>query len=700
VSRLVWAIKQGSSLYFGLGRDGVGGPFGIASSDLSAVLRLTRVLVPLSEGECIEYDPAAYQLFGVKDRSAHSPEGKRSWSAGELVHKEPVRSRLRAKDAALQPPFQTFMDQEIASQEATCRSVVTAFRGGSEAAHLLAPAFEARTPEELHEIATRLERLRDQASDEALDRSFHEIVDGEAVRALLGSVSPELKARGTKGPPEMLAEKLVSSEAGLFADLLDMARDADDVLAVRLLDVLLEREEIREFGAAVDRFLDMCTTAIARGGRIYVVCCGSSHHAAKAASLFFNELAHVQIHPVLPGEFRGEYSRSLRDGDLFIAVSQSGETKDLIDVMNDVLATGLAIGRVAVVNNVNSTLAQEKADVVIPLRCGPEIAVPATKSFVNQLTVFYCLALRFAERRLADGGFAPELRSETARELERRREALPRLPALIRETFETTDAAVEQAAQLLYQCPSIHLLATRITAVAMEGALKIREIVLNHSEGIEGSEFKHGPNTILGFNTVLGLPQVHALLGSVGRVAAGVASEAVALGMTPDAVGKLVEAVTEAVLTPRYTPFALDAVQQGLFERALDRTALLANLYQDYPLLYITGPDERDVALTVSQINTHKIRGAMTVVVAEDHPALREAAAKAPTSNPSYRWVYVPLPRTHDTLMTVFSGTVALQRLALKMSVRKAQVLDQLGIQDHGVHPDVPKNVSKSITVD
>jgi hypothetical protein len=58
------------------------------------------------------------------------------------------------------------------------------------------------------------------------------------------------------------------------------------------------------------------------------------------------------------------------------------------------------------------------------------------------------------------------------------------------------------------------------------------------------------------------------------------------------------------------------------------------------------------------------------------------------------------LPRTNDTLMTVFSSTVVLQRLALKMSERKARYLDGIGVEDHGIHPDVPKNVSKSITLD
>ena len=126
----------------------------------------------------------------------------------------------------------------------------------------------------------------------------------------------------------------------------------------------------------------------------------------------------------------------------------------------------------------------------------------------------------------------------------------------------------------------------------------------------------------------------------------------------------------------------------------------MSALYADYPLIYITGPDERDVALTVSQINTHKIRGASTIVVAEEHPALRGAATKPPADNASYRSVYITLPRTDDTLMAIFSSTVVLQRLALTMSLLKKQHLDRLGIPDHGVHPDVPKNVSKSITVD
>jgi len=673
VTRTMWAIKQGSSLYFGFGQDPAGGAFAIASSDLSSVLKLTRVVLPITEGEMVEYEPGRHRVHAVLDRTVKTDAGPVRVGAGQPLEREPVRSRLRAKDTALVPPFETFMDQEISAQEQTAREVITLFLGGSDAA-------QAARDLELGPLAPKLDALRDQTDDDAIRARFAELVDDGAFRALLAR-APEAVRRATA---------LHSSEAGFFADLLGMARGPEDALAVRLLDAILEADEAREWARAVDRFGRMCQDAIDRRGRVYVICCGSSYHAAKAAALFFNELAGVELTPILPGEFRAQSSRSLEDGDLVIAVSQSGETKDLIDVLNDVIGCGRMVARIALVNNVNSTLAQEKSDLVIPLRCGPEIAVPATKSFMNQMVVFYCLALHVAGMR----------KGADTQAIEARRGRLRSLPALIKETVDATDADLEVAAKLLFLRPSIHILATRISAVAKEGALKVREVVLNHTEGFEASEFKHGPNTILGFNTVLGPLEVDAMLKRLGRTLQELSSRAVAAGLGPRSVGDLMQAATDCVLSPSGEPFSLGPEEREVFDRTVDRAELVGALYADYPLLYVTGPDERDVALTVSQINTHKIRGSTTVVIAEEHPALRGAATKAPADNPEYRSVYVTLPRTNDTLMATFSATVALQRLALKMSLLKKHYLDRLGVVDHGVHPDVPKNVSKSITVD
>lgn len=700
VSRTEWAIKQGSSLYFGIGQSDKSGRFGIASSDLSSVLKLTRVVVPMAEGEFCEYTPEYYQLYAIKDRVIRSGKKEQHVEAGDKLERTPKRSRLRAKDTALMPPFEYFMDQEIRAQEQTCRNVVTIFSGGSEACKVLSPLIDRLDKAELSSLRADLDRLRDQYDDDEIRKQFYALVDTEIGQKLIDSVPSELVQSGLDVPPEQLAERLSSAEAGFFTDLMAMARGERDLLAVRLLDVLLEREEVAEYAAAIDRFAGICMESLARGGRCFVICCGSSFHAAKAASIFFNEIARTELIPILPGEFRGQYAHSLKDGDLFIAVSQSGETKDLIDVLNVVIDSGRSIGRVAVVNNVNSTLAQEKAHLVIPLRCGPEIAVPATKSFINQMVVLYCLALRLGQRRLDGLPIGPEERDELANDLEDRLDKLVRLPELIKETFDSTDADVERAAQMLFLTPSIHILATRINAVAMEGALKIREVVLNHTEGFEGSEFKHGPNTILGFNTVFGPQEVDTMLKRMGVVLTDLVHRALNARMPQRSIERLVQLVTDSVFSPTQTLFSLNREELALFEKVQDRQRLIEALYSDYPLIFITGPDEQDVNLTVSQINTHKIRGAQTVVIAEDDPALRQAATKAPSDNLTYQSVMVTLPRTDDTLITMFSSTVVLQRLALKMSELKMQYLDRLGIADHGVHPDVPKNVSKSITVD
>ncbi len=611
VSHTLWAIKKGSSLYFGVG-EADGSKFAVASSDLSAVLKITRVLVPMSEGDFVEMEPTRFQLHKMAD--------------GAPFDRAPVRSRLRAQDTALQAPFTTFMEQEIHAQIETTAAVVRAFSPADPADLRLESALDGLPAP----VLATFDKAREQLTDRGLAEALAEVARHPALTGVM-ELRPELRAP--------TVDRLRSGDRGMLADLWARTPAAEGRAAIVLLDAAIAREERRELSTALDAFVERVTATVARSGRIFILCCGSSFHAAKTAALFFNAMAGVQVLPLLPGEFRGQYAGTVRDGDLVIAVSQSGETKDLIDVLDDITASGRSVQRVALVNNLNSTLAQEKADVVIPLRCGPEIAVAATKSFINQMAVFYGLALQVGLK--------------SGRELGAHSAGFARIPALVEETLRSTEAAVEGAAELLYLRPSIHLLATRLLGVAKEGALKIREVVLNHTEGFEASEFKHGPNTILGFNTLFGVDQLERLLAAWP-----------AGGQAPT--------VAEA----------------------------LSKMYADYPLIYVTGPDPRDIDLTVSQINTHKIRGVSTLVVAEEDAALRGAATKPPADNAAYRSAYVVLPHTGDPLLTAFTATVALQRLALRMSLLKMAHLDRLAVPDHGVHPDVPKNVSKSITVD
>ncbi len=695
-NRTLWAIKRGSSLYFGFGSDPEGGDFAIASSDLSAVLKLTRVLLPLREGEMVEFSPGVHRVLRLAPVAGLPKSDAPSVLLQHLsLEARPVRSRLRAADTALLPPFETFMDQEIQAQVQTVAAVITLFGGGSEWVRALAPHLDRWEPAQRADLEAQLDAMLSLYADDAIRSAFDGLLSAEATHALTALIPEALAAQALTTPAETLAQHLASGEAGFIADLLLMAGDARGRLVARLLDALLERAEVADFEAAVQRFVAVVDTCLAAAGRIYVVCCGTSYNAALAAALFFNELACTELIPILPGDFRGQYAHSLRDGDVFIAVSQSGETKDLLDVINHVIDSGRKITRIALVNNVNSTLAQEKSDLVIPLRCGPEVAVPATKSFMNQLTVFYCLALRLAEARLPALGELARLA-----EVRLRQEKLGDLPLLLATTFDRTDAAVERAAQLLHLAPSLHILATRISAVAKEGALKIREVVLNHTEGFEGSEFKHGPNTILGFNTVWGPEQVDLLLRAVGRLQDEVMRAAIGAGLNTPSLMRLARAVADGVFAPDPQPFTLTLAERAIFDKVVDHDAFTECLRANYPLIYVTGPRPQDVNLTISQINTHKIRGASTVVIAEHDLALQQAALKAPADNPTYQSVVITLPRTDDTLMTVFSATVVLQRLALKMSLLKAHYLDHIGIKDHGVHPDVPKNVSKSITVD
>ncbi|MDI3504315.1 MAG: hypothetical protein PWP64_1251 [Candidatus Cloacimonadota bacterium] len=695
-----WAIKAGSSLYFGIGEiDDL--PFALASSDLTAVLRYTKLLVNLREGEFVEYTADYYQLYALKNlKFKRLGRDDECYKTGDKINTRAVFSKLRAEDVELLPDFEYFMEQEIYAQSESTGKLIKLFQGGSNSGKRMIKVIqEARVNDYLTQSMLEISGSATlQDKQQRLDR----LCESDAVETLIAHAAESYSIIFDVAVKEDFDKKyFFSNEKNLFIDLLGPEFDRKRLIVAKALDSISEAIDVTEFENSVQDFLALVKNTILNNCNAYSIACGTSFHATKIAALFFNEIAQTELITILPGDFRGEYSNCIKDNDLIIGVSQSGETKDLIDIFNDIDSQDLNVRKIVLVNNMNSTLGQEKSDVAIPILCGPEIAVPATKSFMNQITLFYYLAIRVAEMKLnqmPNRYSATEL-DAAKQELQRRYKSLNDIPNLLKETVNKTDDMIDSMAGKIYMEPSLHILATKISGVAMEGALKIRETVLNHAEGREASEFKHGPNTILGKNTVFGVKHVRSFLRDFGTMIDTIDDYADKGDITPNERKDILKALTDYVFTHN-KPFNLSRSATKVFEDLATDHDFFESLYRNYPLIYVTGPDKRDVNLTISQINTHKIRGADTYVIAEENDNLLKNASTNPNEGKYYGWAYIMLPKTGDSLMTCFSATIVLQLLALRMSIRKMKKLDLLGVKDHGVHPDVPKNVSKSITVD
>lgn len=238
----VVAMKSGSSLYAGLGRD-ARGEFVVVSSDLSSVLMKTRYLIPLSEGEGIWFTERDYLVFPL---------------AGELrlSRPKPRRSRLDVGETALDPRYAHFMAQEIASEPAGMERVARYFFGDPEA-EPLASAFEGRLAES-DEVAEEALALGERGA-EALAPALERLLGGEAWRVVSRAASEvgpglpaETRAAVSGGP-------FASEERALLDDLAAAAPRAREELA--LLDALLSWRKRREVSGRYREFLALLSGA-------------------------------------------------------------------------------------------------------------------------------------------------------------------------------------------------------------------------------------------------------------------------------------------------------------------------------------------------------------------------------------------------------------------------------------------------------
>jgi len=200
--------------------------------------------------------------------------------------------------------------------------------------------------------------------------------------------------------------------------------------------------------------------------RVYLVGCGTSYHASLVGKYLLSKLAGLSVDAVLSSEFLE--SCKIERGELVIAITQSGETADTLKAARAAKENGAKVA--CLVNVVGSTITRE-SDLTCYIHAGPEISVVATKTFTSQLAYLLRLALSLSSRKLN----------------------LLRLPEMMETVLKQVQLEVKKLASRYQSIEDIYLISRGIGyPIAMEGALKLKEVAYIHAEAMAGGELKHG----------------------------------------------------------------------------------------------------------------------------------------------------------------------------------------------------------------
>src|SRR6266508_6036201 len=385
--------------------------------------------------------------------------------------------------------------------------------------------------------------------------------DGEIVTLWADRVEVRSVKNGKRinRDPESVTESMESVQKGGYPHFMLKEIHEQPQVARELLHLLDGSPEV-----------DSLVKKMKKARHQYFIACGTSYHAALAGSVYFAQLAGRPAIPVLAPQFIPQYAPVVGHEDVGLFVSQSGETKDVLNALEAAERRGMTCFGLA--NVVGSTLTRATS-FSLPLCCGYEISVPATKTFTNQVITFLYLAYRMAGRDTHE---------------------LERIPELMEATMQAIGSQVESIAKDINDWEDMYCLGYGATyPIALEGALKLKEITYAHCEGMLSTEFKHGP---------------------------------------------------------------LSAVSKG------------------FPIIFVAGPE--DVPLIISGINEVKVRGARTIVIAEEDSRLRANGDDL-----------IVIPKS-DAQISALLAVLPLQVLSYHMSVMR------------GFDPDIPRNLSKTLTVD
>ena len=314
-----------------------------------------------------------------------------------------------------------------------------------------------------------------------------------------------------------------------------------------LLDAIRGRVDLDGSALRLEE-LDGLAERMRSARRVILTACGTSYHAALVGRRYLEQVARIPVEVEISSELR---YRDIVIGpeDLVISVTQSGETVDTLGAMEHLArATDLQV----VVTNVPGSQATRIAPATIEMRSGPEIGVASTKSFTSSIVCLYLLALRLGELR---GSLSPESLAERLRDL-------AEMPRLVGSVLANT-GQVERLADEFSIAKNFLFLGRGSTyPIALEGALKLKEISYIHAEGYPGGEMKHGPIALIDSEmpTLAIAPEGDHYTKMANNIEEIKARNGVVVGLLTEGDQALVERVDHTLFIPRVSAPLLPVV--------------------------------------------------------------------------------------------------------------------------------------------
>lgn len=306
-------------------------------------------------------------------------------------------------------------------------------------------------------------------------------------------------------------------------------------------DTLRGRVSIEGSGVATE-LMGFDDATARRIRRIVLLACGTSYHSALVGKYWLEKLAQVPTEVELASEYRAR-DPLVDPNDLVIPVSQSGETLDTMEALK-ISKAGAA--RILAISNVVESAIPRASDGTLYTHAGPEIGVASTKCFTAQLAALYMLAVHLGRRRTT-------LSKDRAREL---LENLMRVPNLMNQVLKQNDNIKNIAYSIAHFKDALFLGRNLSYPIALEGALKLKEISYVHAEGYAAGEMKHGPIALIDENmpVVVVMPNDDSLKRIVGNVQEVMARGGRVIGIVSDNEQETTSIEMERIVIPSCPP--------------------------------------------------------------------------------------------------------------------------------------------------